>query len=163
MAMLLPVVGGLAAGGGAALGGVSAGMAAGMGLMTMATLASGVSQYQQGKYNAQVAEQQATAAERANQINEDARLRELKTLQGYQRAATGAAGYAMTGSPLEVMIDSTYQYELDRGLRRYNTDVEAQQMRARGRLAKQQGRMGLVGSILESGGQAFDLYNRYTN
>jgi hypothetical protein len=152
--MLLPLAGGLAAGGGAALGGINAGLSSAIGLMTAGTLFSGVSAYQQGEYNKKVAEQQAEATIRAAEINERKYQREYEQVAAYQRAATGAMGLGLSGSPLQVMIDSAYQYELDRGIRRYNAQIGAQQYEAEGKLAAMRGRSGLLGSLLEAGGRA---------
>lgn len=77
------------------------------------------------KYNANIASQRAMAIRIAGQ-NETARLRRQKdTLLSTQKARYAKAGVLFEGSPMEVMIDSATQYELDIANTRYNYETEA--------------------------------------
>jgi len=132
----------------------------------MALLAGGVSAYSQikqgqqaegvGRYNAQVAEQQATSARQAAAVDAENKRRQMDRILGTQRARYGASGViGSEGSPLLVMMQSEEEAALDVARVRYGGEAqayglesEAKLQRFRGTAAKRQGYLGATGSIL---------------
>jgi hypothetical protein len=105
------------------------------GALTLASTAvSAYGQYQQGQqqaqaaeYNAAVARQQAEASREAGKL-EAARIRKQKErLTGRQRAMYAKAGVTMEGSPMEVMLDSATDAEMDALITEYNYETQARQ------------------------------------
>jgi hypothetical protein len=97
-------------------------------------------------YEGQIAQQQATF--------EEAQLRRRTKLQlARQRAAIGASGLALEGSPLLALEDTAAEAELDALSIRYaanlagvRSSAQAARDRAAGRAAQQQGRLDAVGA-----------------
>ena len=94
------------------------------------------SQYKEGqdaaeaaKYNAKVsrrnAELEAVAIEQSGAVEASQKRKEIKRLISTQKAKYGAAGIELTGSPLEVMIGTAAEGELDAQIIEYNAKREA--------------------------------------
>lgn len=116
-------------------------------LMIAGTALSGMGMIQQGnaaaaasKYNAQVAEMNATLADRRakdaierGQVAEQQKRAEVAQLQGRQRAAMAANGVDLTfGSPLDTLVDTAVLGELDALTIRQNANREAYDYRVGG-------------------------------
>lgn len=103
-----------------------------------------------GKYNAKVAENQATAAKQAAAVREEQHRERVRRLAGTQRAVSGASGIEEAGSPLLVMADTLEQAELDAQRIRYGGEVSATGFESQARLARFQGdqaaRAGTIGA-----------------
>lgn len=145
----------------AASGAMGATAAAMTGLGAMATLAQGVSSYQQGEYNQKVMEQQADAKQLANKANESVYKKRITALLGRQRAGFVANGITFEGSPMEMMLDSAYQYEVDKSIRKFNSDTEASYYRNKGEMSMMEGRANLFNSFLSTGVSTFDRMDQY--
>ena len=130
----------------------------------LAGVVSAYSAYQQGeaasaaaRYNARVAEQQATAAQQAAGSEAESRRRRLEQVLGTQRAQYGASGIAGSeGSPLLVMMQSEEQAALEVARVRhggavaaYGFGIEAQQQRRAGAQARRQARLAAAGALLQ--------------
>ena len=152
MAFLVPLLAG--AGAGLATAGLGTGAAIAIGLSTLATVGAGVSAWQQGKYNAAVLEQQAEATRRANLLDEETRNRDFQRLEATNIVRTLAGGVALTGSPLNVLISNAYDFERDRNIRRYNSDISAGQSINQARQSRNIGTGQLLGSLISAGGNA---------
>lgn len=138
------------------------------------TVYSGVSQYQQGKYNAAVNEQNAVLAEKSAQdaISQGeadvSRYRtQIKALKGKQRAAIGSANIELTGSPLDLMVDTATVGELDIQTIRNNAARDAFGFRTQGLNYRAQagldrfaGRTGAIGTLLTGSAQAYGIYRQ---
>lgn len=105
--------------------------------------------------NATIARQQAAAEEEKHR-----RLGYMR--QGAARAAYGASGVAMEGSPLDVLEQSAAQEELDALNIRYRGEIGAQSAegqgqlsRMRGEAASQAGYMGAGSAILMGAAKAY--------
>lgn len=93
----------------------------------------GQAQAQASKYNAKVAEMNATLADRKSRdalergkIEEQNKRQEISQLQGRQKAAMAANGVDLTfGSPLDTMVDTATLGELDALTVRRNANREA--------------------------------------
>lgn len=139
-------------------------------------LASGVSAYSQikqgeqaegvGKYNARVAEQQATSARQAAAADAETKRRQLERVLGAQRARFGASGIIPSeGSPLLVMMQSEEEAALDVARVKYGGEAqgyglesEARLQRFRGKALKRQSYLGATGAILQGVSSAASLY-----
>lgn len=85
----------------------------------------GQQEREMGKYNAAIYEQQAQAERTSQQLLETQKRRILKSRIGEQTALYAKSGIKMTGSPLEVMLDSITNAELDISIDKYNSEVKA--------------------------------------
>lgn len=151
----------------AALPTVAAGASAAGGLF------SAYGQYQAGKYqsdvardNARVAELQARDANIRGGMEEDRYRRQLAQFQGQQRATAGAAGRDLaSGTTADLLAQTADIGEQDalqirsNAMREaYGFKVQAVNERQQGRLARAQGRNAAIGTILTSGAQAGGIY-----
>lgn len=151
MAFILPMIGGAAVGGGLTAAGVGTTAAVAGGLGAAALLGSGAASYQQGKYNAELMENQAKATRRAQLYNETLQRRQFETLLASNRARVGASGIEMSGSPLMVEIGNIYEFENELLAQRYNANIQAQKYEGQAELSSMQGQSGLFGYLLSTG------------
>jgi predicted lipid-binding transport protein (Tim44 family) len=160
--MFLPMIAGAGLGAGLSSAGVLGATSAAMvGLGAMSTLSAGMSSYQQSEFNADVAKKQAEQKRQANEYNETLQRRRVERLLSMQKVAAAGSGIAYEGSPLAVSLDTAYQYEIDKGLRKYNSEVEATKLENESELSMMYGRSQLLNSLLSAGVQAYDRVDRY--
>ena len=114
---------------------------------TIATVASAglaaAGAIQQGNAQAAAAEQQATQAriqaelqgrqanmdQQAAQYKENQKGQQLTQLRGQQVASVGSSGFALTGSPSDVVIDSQQKGQMDIAAIQYGADVQSSNLR----------------------------------
>lgn len=141
----------------------------------MATLSGGMqaySQRQSGKFNNAMAEQnakiQTQAAEDAagrGAIEANAAKQNAAQVAGSQRAAMAAGGVDVgSGSALDLLSDTARAGELDALIARnnaaresYGLQVSAADSLARGSMARQQGNLGAVSTILTTGANVYGM------
>lgn len=119
------------------------------------------------KYNATMAKANASAA-RYQAAEEEKRLRVASRKQiGAMRAAYGASGVAMTGSPLDVLEESAYTAELDAlnirhagELRALGLNAEAKLQGYYGRAAQVSSGIGAASSLLRGGYDYYDYMSQ---
>lgn len=146
--------------------------------LTMSVIGGGVSaysQYQQGKYQNQVAKNNATVAgiKAQNELRsgaaEDQQQRwKIRALMGKQSSAIGANNVVgSTGTALEMLGETAMFGEVDLNTIRNNAarrawgyDVEKSNSLAEGKLAKYGGKMGAFGTLLSTGAQAFGQWSQ---
>jgi len=120
----------------------------------MGSMAAGQAQQEAYKYNAAMALQSGTAE--AAQKEQDTRRKLAEA-----RAAYGAAGVDIQGTPLEVMSDMATQGELDRQTILWKARTEATQQNWLGQQAASEGKSQAIGTILsglgKAGGQAMGM------
>jgi len=111
-----------------------------------------------GKFNEQVAKNEAVILRRAK-VREESNLRKAseRTI-ATQRVATAASGIEMSGSALEALADSYFNTEMDALDIRYAANIEetakksqAALARAEGRAKKQAYQLASYQSLLEGG------------
>lgn len=78
-----------------------------------------------GDRNARILEQQAISEREGQSLLEGQKRRLIKSRIGTQVAAVAGRGLKLTGSPLDVMVDSLTNAELDISIDRYNSEVTA--------------------------------------
>lgn len=110
-------------------------------------VAGGVMAFQQGRFQAKVAEQNAEIAREKGQIQ----ARRAKASQGQRislaRAQIGAAGIAFAGTPLDLLAGDAAQGAADVQLIRAGASIQSVNFLARAAAAKQQAIAGLIGGI----------------
>jgi len=139
------------------------GASAAIGLMVAGGVTSASGQYASGKanqelanYNARIADVQAEDALARGRESESIQRKRTKALIGTQRARFGAQNIEINdGSALDVQADTAYLGELDALTIRNNAareawgyKVQAEDYRARGRIARMEGTYGAAGTLL---------------
>lgn len=126
-------------------------------------------QYMQGQQSAkaeqmnkQMYEQQAEQVDRARGLENQKINRMKKAAMSRSMAVIGAKGLAPSGSPMEVMLDTATQIELDRQTMNYNADIQrSRALNAAtmpGQYAKNYQTMGMLGAsstLLTEGNRMF--------
>lgn len=123
-------------------------MQAALPLMVAGSLVQGIAGLKAGQYSQRAAETNALGAERDGAL-EAARIRDQARLaMGQQIGAQAESGFTPgTGSALDSLRESAIGAELDvLNIRRKAASAAAAQ-RAQGKMAAQQGKMALVGSL----------------
>ena len=117
------------------------------GLLIAGLVSSGISaygSYREGQdakeaslYNANVArtnaEMNATMIEQSGALDASRQRKQVSRLIGTQKAGFAGAGVELTGSPLDVMINTAAEGELDAQITEYNTKANAYSVRYGGR------------------------------
>lgn len=170
MAFIAPIVGIISAVSAVAGVGLTA-----VGMVTQAQAAqqNAKAQQQAYNYNAQVANNNAIAAEQQAKADAEKIRRRYNQTLGKQRASAAGLGLLAGGGSFEdIQYDSLLQGELDAMNREYQGAIEANKYRSEaqlqtfyGQTAIQRGRSEATGSLLSGGaqivGQVGELANRY--
>jgi len=77
------------------------------------------------RYNASIARESAGMTEQAGALDAQRQRKQVSRVISAQKAQAGASGIELTGSPLDVMIESATEGELDAQIIEYNTKVRA--------------------------------------
>lgn len=131
-------------------------------LMVASSVMSAAGSIQQGnsakaaaEYNARVAENNAITARQQAAAQEEQHRRLARRQLGQMRAAYGASGVTMEGSPLDILAQSAKDAELDALNIRYGGELKAQGLeseavleRYRGKSAQRAGYMGAATGLL---------------
>lgn len=88
------------------------------------------------EYNEKVYEQEAQAAKEKAGYEEELHRERVQRLISSQRAAVGASGVELTGTPLLALEDTASQGELDALAIRYGGDIESARARSAATLSK---------------------------
>ena len=150
----------------------------GISAMILTGLATGLSAYgqlQQGKYQSQVARNNAIVQNRMAEDaiergqREEARHRmKVGLIKGQQRAQIGASGREFSGSAIDILNDTTVMGELDAFTIRDNAEREAYGFRvgatnslAQGKLDRMRGNYGAGGTLLTGASKVAGQYKTY--
>jgi len=148
------------------MGAALAMIAGGAALSAYSTIQGGKEAAEQGKLQQQQFEAEAKAE--LMQGSEAAFLKreEAKRMTASQIAAISASGSGFVGSNLVVLAESARNAELDAGMIERNSQVNAQSLTVRGKLARYEGqlarrnaRMRAFANILGTAGQAYLMYH----
>lgn len=136
-------------------------MMAGATISAAGAISSAKAQSQAQTYNAQLNEQNAQAAASQAAVNAAAQRRQSEQAQGAMRAAYGAAGVTVEGSPLDALRMSAENAALDEAnilyagrLKATGYANEATLNRMGATTATQQGYFGAASSLLTGAGHA---------
>jgi hypothetical protein len=128
---------------------------AGVGLQAAGQIQDGKEASKAAAYNARIAELVARDAEKRG-ADEELRYRgRIRQLIGSQRAAIGGANLELSGTPLDILLDTAEIGERDALTIRGNTEREAAGLRSQGaeflrsgKAAKKRGVVGAAGTLL---------------
>lgn len=85
-------------------------------------------QAMQAQQQAELQNRQANNEATAGQFQEARKREQAAKLSANQRAIVGGSGFAMGGSPTDVVIDSRQAAELDAAAVRYSTDIKRENL-----------------------------------
>jgi len=141
----------------------------GLALSAIGMISSGQAQAKAARYNAQVAERQATAATQKAAYEEEMRREKGRKLSASQRAAAGATGITME-SFSDVFAQTALDTELDALAIRYGGDIgssmyksEATGQRFTGTQAKKAGTISAGATLLTGAGTVMGAYQSGLN
>lgn len=107
-------------------------------LLATAVIGTGISAYssyregqdaaEASRYNAEISRQNASMVEASGALDAARQRKQVSRLIGTQKALYGGAGVELTGSPLDVMINTAAEGELDAQIIEYNTKVKSMGM-----------------------------------
>ena len=89
-----------------------------------------------GEYNAKIYEQKAEAERKSQELLEYQKRKTIDETIGTQIALYGSSGIRMTGSPINVMLDSLTNGYLDIAIDKYNSEVTARGYTNEGKLQR---------------------------
>ncbi len=128
---------------------------AGVGLSALGSVQDGNEAARTGAYNARIAELMARDAEARGADEEQKYRGRIRQLMGSQRAAIGGANLEMSGTPLDILVDTAGVGERDALTIRGNAEREAFGLRSQGaemlrqgKAAKKRGLFGAAGTLL---------------
>lgn len=105
--------------------GIGGALIAGAGIMSMAgQYSAGAMESASAKYNAAIADAQARISKTVGEIEAYRVRKEAKRFLGTQHALQAKSGIELSGSPLQVMIESAAEYELDAQITEYNAELD---------------------------------------
>jgi len=120
---------------------------AGLGLSAASQIQQGRAAEAQGKFeeklaarNQQALERQAKAEKEAASIEEGRAARKRKLVMGAQRAAAGKSGFGLAGASMETILDTAYQFAMERNLILRGGLVRSQELQERGQIEMAKGR-----------------------
>ena len=133
---------------------------AGTAISALGTIQQAQSQAAASRFNQQVAQRNQLLAQQRAEEQADRGRREARRFLGAQRAAVGASGLALEGSPMDVLADTASELELDIQTARHAALIDAMSFGGAAGLegsaaanARAQGFLG-VGSDVLTGGLA---------
>lgn len=133
-------------------------MFAGAAASAIGKIRAGQSAKAKGQYDAAVAERDAgVARDQANALALRQQREATKTLGG-MRAAYGAAGVTVAGSPLDVLEESAGQAELDRLTILHNGELKANGLNDSAALSRTAGKAAATSGYIDAVGTMFNAY-----
>ena len=114
------------------------------------SVAAGQSQKKMGEYNAQIAQNEAVAAQQKAAFDEDRQRQQSKMFAARQRASISAAG-GEQGDAGDVLSMTAEEAEIDALAIRYGGNAAAQSAMQRGNLAKAQAKQAATASYAKAG------------
>ena len=130
-----------------------------LGLQTAGPVMQGFQASKAEEFNASLMRANAQAIRHAADIDIYRQRKRAKSLHSTQKAKYAKAGVTLEGSPMEVMIDSAAEAELDMAITDYNAKVKmaqaesaAEQYEKSAKMYKMRGIMGGLNTLLTAGG-----------
>ena len=134
----------------------------GQGLKAAGQVTSGYEANEAYEFNAGVARANAQAVKASSEFDIYRMKKAKKRFASAQVAGYSKAGVKLEGSPIEVMIDSAADAEIDMFINKYNAQTkqsqlesEAQQSERAGKSAIRQGILGGVSTLLSTAGSFY--------
>ena len=124
----------------------------GLGLSAAGSIAGGVAAKRQSDFESDVLKQNAIAEQERSAAEEQRLRRDQSKQAGRTRAAFGASGVRLEGTPLDVLADDAMIAEENALLTRFGGDTRAAGLRAQSSAAKRRGRGQLLSGLARGGG-----------
>ena len=141
--------------------------AIGAGVSTVAAIQQGAYQKKVSQYNAQVLENQKISIQQKAELDVQQHRENVKRLQGAQRTAYASSGIDLSGSAMDVMMDTERRGLLDEKIIKYNaaqgisgTEAEIGLTLAEGQQAYKSGLIQAGSSLLEGAGKFVNIQNQ---
>ena len=125
----------------------------GVALGVIGTLQQGQAAYAAGKFNSDVARQNARISLEQAKVDAASQSRESRRIIGSIRSGYGASGVTSEGSVSDVIEFSEATAELDRQNILYRGKIRAMGYEAEARISRAQGRQGRLQSVFQSASQ----------
>jgi hypothetical protein len=119
-----------------------------VGLSAGGALASGAQQQQMANMQAKAYEQQAQADAQASAFEQAQERKKQELQQAAARAAVGASGVAVAGSPTEVLAANAKQGQLDIKAIQYGSQIRQNGLRTQAAISKFSGKQAMAGGII---------------
>jgi hypothetical protein len=100
-------------------------------------------------------QQQAEAERKAAGFEQAQTFRKQQLEQSAARAAVGASGVAITGSPTEALIANVGQNQLDLQAIQFGSTIKQNNLRTQADIATMQGKQAKTASFINAGGSLF--------
>lgn len=144
----------------------AAAMAASGVISAIGAIRSGQATAASAKFNQNIADQNAEIARQQGVVDEMNMRRKQVQALGAIKAATGASGVTMEGSPLDILESSTYQAEMDAQRVKYTSQLrsigyinESNLYGMERSTARTNAALGAASSLLMSGSRASNMNN----
>lgn len=121
----------------------------------------GVTASQTAKYNAQVADQQATYAKQKAALEAEQHEAKMRRLLGEQKVGFAKAGVSPLGSPQDIFSDTLELGMVDAALIRAGGDAEASAYSAKAGQYEREGKSALIGGVMKAGGALITNFDTY--
>lgn len=128
---------------------------AGTALSAGGALVEGQQQKQMADYQAKAYEQQAQADAQSSAFEAAQERKKQDLLQSQARAAAGASGVAIAGSPTEVLAANAKQNQLDIAAIRYGSQLRQNSLTTQADISRFQGKQAVTASIFKAGSSLF--------
>lgn len=136
----------------------------GSGLKGIGQITSGYESNLAAQFNAAVLRANEQALTTSSEFDEARMRKAKKRFRSAQQAGYAKAGVKLEGSPIEVLIDSAAEAEIDILINRYNVNMkkiqsgaEAQMQELSGKAAIRQGWLGATSTLLSTAGSLYTL------
>jgi hypothetical protein len=133
-----------------------------LGLMAVATIGAGVSaygSYREGQdakaasqYNANVAREQAAMIEQSGAMDASRQRKQVSRLIGTQKAGYAGAGVELSGSPLDAMIYTAAEGEMDAQIIEYSSRIKSQGLLSQAKYDERLGDIYARSGMVRAGG-----------
>lgn len=131
-------------------------MSMGAAIAALAQWRKGVAGFEQGKYNAAVAKQNARIAEADGAAEQAAIRREARAAMGSAIAQQGASGIQLgTGSALDILNESALNAELNAMSARRVATIRGQGLRAEAKMYRRSATQALIGGAIGAGSEIY--------
>jgi hypothetical protein len=130
------------------------------GISALSAVYGGYKEKQMNEFNAEVAENEAAAAQSKALWDEDTKRKDIARQMGAQRA--GCSGVSLlSGSAGDVAFDSLTEGERDVAAIRYGGQVASTEALNKKQQFKESGRLALTEGIMEGGASLIGSYGKY--
>lgn len=119
-----------------------------LGLSVGGSVATGAQQQQMDNYQAKAYEQQAKADAQASAFEQAQERKKQELQQAAARAAVGASGVAVTGSPTEVLAANARQGQLDIKAIQYGSQIRQNSLTTQAGISRFSGKQAMTAGII---------------